>query len=248
MRWRGIPIGKKIIAAILSFMIPGLGQLYSGRTKRGIIIFSTLLLTIYISTYRTWAHYSYFIEFISPSGSDTNFIYNNIFYIPYIFLPYILIVVFGLIAALDAYRVTPKIGVVLWQTTLITSILFIYLSYTLMYVLDDTGFGLLLIPGLLILLFSIGTMFSETKQSIFISQIRNTVAQMGFAPKEVEEITSDVVRYLKIGKYKRLEGSEGLVEVVAAISVSPAEWTEITGPELVSVIKDVLEIRERKKY
>jgi len=117
-----------------------------------------------------------------------------------------------------------------------------------MYVLDDTGFGLLLIPGLLLLLFSIGTMFSETKQSIFISQIRNTVAQMGFAPKEVEEITSDVVRYLKIGKYKRLEGSEGLVEVVAAISVSPAEWTEITGPELVSVIKDVLEIRERKKY
>ena len=45
-----------ILAAILSFIIPGLGQAYAGDIKKGIIFFIAAILIIFIATFvfRMW--------------------------------------------------------------------------------------------------------------------------------------------------------------------------------------------------
>ena len=40
-----------ILAAILSFIIPGLGQAYAGDIKKGIIFFIAAILIIFIATF-----------------------------------------------------------------------------------------------------------------------------------------------------------------------------------------------------
>lgn len=102
-----------------------------------------------------------------------------------------------------------------------------------------------LMAGLLLFLFAIGTMFSMTQESVAISRIRNAVALKGFAPNEAEEIILNVEGILKAGKYKHLDGSESLVQAVADISTSPAEWTKFTDDELVSVIEYVAQDRKK---
>ena len=48
-----------ILAAILSFIIPGLGQAYAGDIKKGIIFFIAAILIIFIATFvfRMWIIY-----------------------------------------------------------------------------------------------------------------------------------------------------------------------------------------------
>ena len=48
-----------ILAAILSFIIPGLGQAYAGDIKKGIIFFIAAILIIIIATFvfRMWIIY-----------------------------------------------------------------------------------------------------------------------------------------------------------------------------------------------
>jgi TM2 domain-containing membrane protein YozV len=48
-----------ILAAILSFLIPGLGQAYAGDFKKGIIFFIVALVMILIATFvfKTWVVY-----------------------------------------------------------------------------------------------------------------------------------------------------------------------------------------------
>lgn len=48
-----------ILAAILSFIIPGLGQAYAGDIKKGIIFFIAVILIIFIATFvfRMWIIY-----------------------------------------------------------------------------------------------------------------------------------------------------------------------------------------------
>ena len=48
-----------ILAAILSFIIPGLGQAYAGDIKKGIIFFIVAIVIIFIATFvfRMWIIY-----------------------------------------------------------------------------------------------------------------------------------------------------------------------------------------------
>ncbi len=48
-----------ILAAILSFIIPGLGQAYAGDIKKGIIFFIAAILIIFIATFvfKMWIIY-----------------------------------------------------------------------------------------------------------------------------------------------------------------------------------------------
>ena len=53
-------MANKILAAILSFLIPGLGQAYAGNLKRGIIFFVIALvlgiIIVYVLGSASWAY------------------------------------------------------------------------------------------------------------------------------------------------------------------------------------------------
>ena len=90
-------------------------------------------------------------------------------------------------------------------------------------------------------------MRAEDLQTNAISRIRNTVIQMGCAPNEAEEITFEVVKILKTGV--RAEVPDVAKGPILQLSdrISKPKWIEFSGAELLSVIKTVLDRRDRKK-
>ena len=78
---------KRILAAILSFVMPGLGHFYSRMWVRGIVVFFGAVVIFYISSNIT----SISIHLI-PSLSEFPFVH----------------VIIGFVVAWDAYRLTPK--------------------------------------------------------------------------------------------------------------------------------------------
>lgn len=70
---------NQIVAAVLSFIIPGLGQITAGETKKG-LIFLVILIILYAITF----YYNFGLKVLFEA----------------------LIVLFGLYAAYDAYQIT----------------------------------------------------------------------------------------------------------------------------------------------
>ena len=96
---------KKILAAILSFLIPGLGHFYSRRWARGIVVFSIYFLIAGII--------SEFSIHLIPSGiSDFPFIH----------------IIIGFVVAWDAYKVAPKGHLMAWQSMSLLSFIFFFLA------------------------------------------------------------------------------------------------------------------------
>jgi TM2 domain-containing membrane protein YozV len=206
---------KRIIAAIMSFLIPGLGQFYCGLKVRGIVAFLGALL-INIASAMLW-------------------------------LPINLIVPF--VVAWDAYRVAPKINVdiMLWQKMALAAFIFAVLA--IISLKSGNEFApILAIVFLIASLIATSMMRAEHLQAAAISRVRNTIIQMGFAPNEVEEITRNVVRILRAGGSNSISGdsTDPLGKMSDAL-VSVANWTNFSGAELSSVIRTVLDIRDRKK-
>lgn len=54
-------MANPILAAILSFLIPGLGQAYAGDIKKGIMFFIILLLFVFVGT---WIFNSWVVHLI----------------------------------------------------------------------------------------------------------------------------------------------------------------------------------------
>jgi TM2 domain-containing membrane protein YozV len=212
---------KKILAAILSFLIPGLGHFYSRRWARGIIIFFIYSLIAGIIS-------EFSIHLIPSDISDFPFIH----------------IIIGFVVAWDAYKVAPKGHLMVWQTMAVVS--FVFLGLVMMSIKSENP--ILAIILLIAFLFTASIMRAEQLQATAVSSIRNTIAHMGFAPNEVEDITMDVVRILKAGGDYRISGnSPGLLGQMSDAVVSAANWTKFSGAELSSVIKTVLDIRDRKK-
>lgn len=219
---------KRILAAILSFLMPGLGHFYSRRWARGIVVFFGYYVIIYISSYISSAIPDISINLIPSVLSEFPFVH----------------VIVAFVVAWDAYKVAPKEHLMVWQTMLVVS--FVFLGLAMISIKSENP--ILTIIFLIAFLFTASIMRAEQLQATSVSSIRNTIANMGFAPNEVEEITRDVVRILKAGGDNRISGNstDPLGKMSDAV-VSAANWTKFSGPELSSVIKTVLDIRDRKK-
>ena len=206
---------KKIIAAILSFLIPGLGQYYCGLKVRGIVAFLGAVL-INIASAMLWVPINLIVPFV---------------------------------VAWDAYRVAPKahVDIVLWQKMGLAAFIFAALAMISLKSGNELA-PILAIIFLIACLIAASMMRAEHLQAAAISRIRNTIVQMGFAPNEVEEITRNVVRILKAGGSNSISGdsTDPLGQMSDAL-VSVANWTKFSGADLSSVIKTVLDIRDRKK-
>jgi len=159
----------------------------------------------------------------------------------------ILIFIAWIINIISASIFLSGLRVVSWLKIWAASIILIVVGFSLpaLYIIGTWTGILLVMAGLFLALFATGTMLSMTQESVAISRIRNAVALKGFAPNEAEEIILNVAGILKAGKYKHLDGSESLVQAVADISTSPAEWTKFTDGELVSVIEFVAQDRKK---
>jgi hypothetical protein len=99
------------------------------------------------------------------------------------------------------------------------------------------GLGILLILiGLLLILPLLTIMMGASAQLNAIRRILNTIISIGYKQDEAEEITMDVLRFLRAGGTSlTASGSGPLVP----------RWTEISGVELSNVINNVLNIRNR---
>ncbi|MGV8127872.1 MAG: hypothetical protein ACP5PV_11790 [Methanothrix sp.] len=122
-------IDKKIIAAILSFLLPGLGQIYCSRVIRGMIVFAIAIFLFYFL-----GDARLYISDALPNVNISRFIA-------------------GFVAAFDAYRVAPKTRVALWQNIAIAIIVMLVLGFELRDS-EYSGIGMLFFfLGLLLLYF-----------------------------------------------------------------------------------------------
>jgi TM2 domain-containing membrane protein YozV len=96
---------KKILAAILSFLMPGLGHFYSRRWARGIIVF-----------------FIYYIIAIIISEFSIYLIPSNISDFPFIHI------IIGFIVAWDAYKVAPNGRIMFWQKMIFASLILLLLA------------------------------------------------------------------------------------------------------------------------
>lgn len=210
---------KRIIAALMSILIPGLGQFYGGRKIRGIVVFLGVFSIAYIMT-------------ILP-----------------IMQSYPIFPICFILASFDAYRVSPKADVYirLGLKMGIIGMVFLFLAIGAIKNANEwTPFPAIFL--LVMALIFMSMMHSDQRSTTATLRVHDAIAKMGYSPAETWEITNEVVSILKAGGGSYHSNSDGpLTRMSDAIVSAGSGWADFTPIDLSSVISIVLENRERRQ-